>query len=140
MNVQHILNRGRQLAESLMTDQCRVTHMGKPVTDPETGLVAPDVNTVYEGKCKVQTSGGLAAENTEGGIVEALGAVTPVWSMYVHFPYGTTGLLPGDVCELTEAADPNLKGRKLRLLSMQSEKSHATACRWNVKEVGNSNE
>ena len=37
MNVQHILNRGRQLAESLMTDQCRVTHMGKPVTDPETG-------------------------------------------------------------------------------------------------------
>lgn len=140
MNVQHILNRGRQLAESLMTDQCRVTHMGKPVTDPETGLVEPAANTVYEGKCKVQTSGGLAAENTEGGIVEALGAVTPVWSMYVHFPYGTTGLLPGDVCEITEAADPNLKGRKLRLLNMQSEKSHATACRWNVKEAGNSNE
>ena len=89
MNVQHILNRGRQLAESLMTDQCRVTHMGKPVTDPETGLVEPAANTV---------------------------------------------------CELTEAADPNLKGRKLRLLNMQSEKSHATACRWNVKEVGNSNE
>ena len=140
MNVQHILNRGRQLAESLMTDQCRVTHMGKPVTDPETGLVGPAANTVYEGRCKVQTSGGLAAENTEGGIVEALGAVTPVWSMYVHFPYGTTGLLPGDVCEITEAADPNLKGRKLRLLNMQSKKSHATACRWNVKEVGNSNE
>ena len=140
MNVQHILNRGRQLAESLMTDQCRVTHMGKPVTDPETGLVEPAANTVYEGKCKVQTSGGLAAEDTEGGIVEALGAVTPVWSMYVHFPYGTTGLLPGDVCEITEAADPNLKGRKLRLLNMQSEKTHSTACRWNVKEVGNSNE
>ena len=140
MNVQHILNRGRQLAESLMTDQCRVTHMGKPVTDPETGLVEPAANTVYEGKCKVQTSGGLAAENTEGGIVEALGAVTPVWSMYVHFPYGTMGLLPGDVCEITEADDPNLKGRKLRLLNMQSEKTHSTACRWNVKEVGNSNE
>lgn len=127
MNVQHILNRGRQLAESLMTDQCRVTHMGKPVTDPETGLVEPAANTVYEGKCKVQTSGGLAA-------------VTPVWSMYVHFPYGTMGLLPGDVCEITEADDPNLKGRKLRLLNMQSEKTHSTACRWNVKEVGNSNE
>lgn len=64
MNVQHILNRGRQLAESLMTDQCRVTHMGKPVTDPETGLVEPAANTVYEGRCKVQTSGGLVAENT----------------------------------------------------------------------------
>ena len=119
MNVQHILNRGRQLAESLMTDQCRVTHMGKPVTDPETGLVEPAAIT---------------------GIVEAFGAVTPVWSMYVHFPYGTMGLLPGDVCEITEADDPNLKGRKLRLLNMQSEKTHSTACRWNVKEVGNSNE
>ena len=36
---------------------------------------------------------------------------------------------------------PNLKGRKLRLFcNMQSEKTHSTACRWNVKEVGNSNE
>lgn len=35
MNVQHILNRGRQLAESLMTDQCRVTHMGKPLSKQE---------------------------------------------------------------------------------------------------------
>lgn len=112
------LERLRSYANSLMFDQCRVLHMGKPVTDPETGLVEPAVKTVYEGKCKVQTSGGLAAENTEGGIVEALGAVTPVWSMYVHFPYGTTGLLPGDVCEITEANDPNLKGRKLRLLNM----------------------
>lgn len=130
----------RQMAESLMLDRCRVTHKGGMATDPVTGVPAPTENVVYEGKCKVQTSGGLAAENSEGGIVEALGAVTPVWSMYVHFPYGTTGLLPGDVCEITEADDPNLKGRRLRLLNMQSEKSHATACRWNVKEAGNSNE
>jgi len=44
------------------------------------------------------------------------------------------------VAEITAATDPNLKGRKFRLLNMQSEKTHATACRWNVKEVGNSNE
>ena len=66
--------------------------------------------------------------------------VTPVWSLYLHLPYGTTGLSPGDVAEITAATDPNLKGRKFRLLNMQSEKTHATACRWNVKEVGNSNE
>ena len=71
---------------------------------------------------------------------QALGAVTPVWSLYLHLPYGTTGLSPGDVAEITAATDPNLKGRKFRLLNMQSEKTHATACRWNVKEVGNSNE
>ncbi|GAA5584229.1 hypothetical protein Bbre01_01411 [Bifidobacterium breve] len=136
----HVLAAGRRRAESLMLDRCRVAHKGGTVTDPVTGVPAPTENVVYEGKCKVQTLGGLAAESTEGGIVEALGAVTPVWSMYVHFPYGTMGLLPGDVCEITEADDPNLKGRKLRLLNMQSEKTHSTACRWNVKEVGNSNE
>lgn len=134
MNVQHILNRGRQLAESLMTDQCRVTHMGKPVTDPETGLVAPAANTVYEGKCKVQTSGGLASENVEGSAAQTMGAVSLVWSLYVHFPYGTPGLRAGDVVEVTESANPLLAGRRLRLVSPQSEKTHATACRWNVKE------
>lgn len=123
-----------------MTDECTVVRSGEAATDPNTGEVKPTPMQVYVGHCKVQTSGGLAAENTEGGIVEALGAVTPVWSMYVHFPYGTVGLLPGDVCEITESADPNLMGRRLRLLNMQSEKTHATACRWNVKEVGNSNE
>lgn len=134
------LSKARRDAEGLMTDQCTVTRPDESTTDPDTGLPNTGTEQVYEGKCKVQTSGGLAAENTEGGIVEALGAVTPVWSMYVHFPYGTMGLLPGDVCEITEADDPNLKGRKLRLLNMQSEKTHSTACRWNVKEVGNSNE
>lgn len=133
-------SKARRDAEGLMTDQCTVTRPGESTTDPDTGLPNTGTEQVYEGKCKVQTSGGLAAENTEGGIVEALGAVTPVWSMYVHFPYGTMGLLPGDVCEITEADDPNLKGRRLRLLNMQSEKTHSTACRWNVKEVGNSNE
>lgn len=133
------IERSRRNAEGLMGDACRVVREGRPVTNPD-GTVKPGETEIYSGKCKVQTSGGLAAENTEGGIVEALGAVTPVWSMYVHFPYGTMGLLPGDVCEITEADDPNLKGRKLRLLNMQSEKTHSTACRWNVKEVGNSNE
>ena len=37
------LERLRSYANSLMFDQCRVLHMGKPVTDPETGLVEPAV-------------------------------------------------------------------------------------------------
>lgn len=122
-----------------MADECRIVRYGAPFTDPATGVVTVPETPVYEGRCKVQTSGGLAAENTEGGLVQALGAVTPVWSLYLHLPYGTSGLLPGDVAEITKATDPNLTGRRLRLLNMQSEKSHATACRWNVKEVGNSN-
>lgn len=63
-----------------------------------------------------------------------MGAVSLVWSLYVHFPYGTPGLRAGDVAEVTESANPLLVGRRLRLVSPQSEKTHATACRWNVKE------
>lgn len=133
MNVQHILNRGRQLAESLMTDQCRVTRMGKPVTDPETGLVGPAANTVYEGKCKVQTSGGLASENVEGSAAQTMGAVSLVWSLYIHYPFGTM-LRNGDLVTVTKSANPELVGRRYRMISPQSEKSWATACRWNVKE------
>lgn len=131
------LPRMRVWAASLMTDRCRITRKGAPVTDPETGGVTVPEKLVYEGRCKVQTSGGVASESTEGGIVQALGAVTPVWGLYLHLPYGTTGLSPGDVAEITGSSDPNLAGRRLRLLNMQSEKTHATAVRWNVKEAGN---
>ena len=89
------LRRLRSWATGLMTDECRIVSHGRPVTDPHTGKATSPETVRYEGRCKVQTSGGLAAENTEGGIVQALGAVTPVWSLYLHLPYGTTGLSPG---------------------------------------------
>lgn len=124
----------RQMAECLMTDRCIVTRPGESVTDPDTGLPDTGTEKVYEGSCKVQTSGGLASEQTEGSAAQAMGAVSLVWSLYVHFPYGTPGLRAGDVVEVTESANPLLVGRRLRLVSPQSEKTHATACRWNVKE------
>lgn len=139
MSLQRALSDGRRAAEALMLDSCRIERLGGLSTDPITGVASPSKTVVYEGRCKVQTAGGLAAENTEGGLVEALGAVTPVWSLYLHLPYTARGLLPGDVATITSATDPNLSGRVYRLLNLQSEKSHATAQRWNVKEVGNSN-
>lgn len=71
------LRRLRSWATGLMTDECRIVSHGRPVTDPHTGKATSPEKVRYEGRCKVQTSGGLAAENTEGGIVQALGAVTP---------------------------------------------------------------
>lgn len=124
----------RRMAESLMTDRCVVTRPGESATDPDTGLPSVATERVYAGCCKVQTSGGLASEQTEGSAAQAMGAVSLVWSLYVHFPYGTPGLRAGDVVEVTESANPLLVGRRLRLVSPQSEKTHATACRWNVKE------
>lgn len=129
-----VLERARGNAESLMTDECTVTRPGEAVTDPATGVVKPASMQVYAGRCKVQTSGGLASENVEGSAAQTMGAVSLVWSLCVHFPYGTPGLRAGDVVEVTESANPLLAGRRLRLVSPQSEKTHATACRWNVKE------
>lgn len=128
------LAKARANAEDLMTDQCFVTRPGDTTTDPDTGLPTTGTTPVYAGKCKVQTSGGLASEQTEGSAAQAMGAVSLVWSLYVHFPYGTAGLRAGDVVEVTESTNPLLKGRRLRLVSPQSEKTHATACRWNAKE------
>lgn len=128
------LAKARANAECLMTDRCIVTRPGESVTDPDTGLPTTGTEHVYEGCCKVQTSGGLASEQTEGSAAQAMGAISLVWSLYVHFPYGTPGLRAGDVVEVTESANPLLVGRRFRLVSPQSEKTYATACRWNVKE------
>lgn len=129
-----VMARARANAEDLMTDQCVVTRPGDTTTDPETGLPDTGDTKVYEGRCKVQTSGGLASEQTEGSAAQNMGAVSLVWSLYLHFPFGTSGLRAGDVVEVTDSANPLLSGRRFRLVSPQSEKSHVTACRWNVKE------
>lgn len=128
------LAKARRNAESLMVDRCTVSRPGESTTDPDTGLTATTVRRVYQGRCKVQTSGGLASEQTEGSAAQAMGAVSLVWSLYVHFPFDTVGLRAGDLVEVLDSANPLLKGRRFRLISPQSEKSHASACRWNAKE------
>lgn len=127
------LAKARANAECLMTDRCVVTRPGVTTTDPDTGLTTTGKEKVYEGSCKVQTSGGLASEQTEGSAAQAMGAVSLVWSLYIHFPFGTS-LRNGDLVTVTKSANPELVGRRYRMISPQSEKSWATACRWNVKE------
>lgn len=127
------LAKARANAEDLMTDQCVVTRPGDTTTDPDTGLPDTGDTKVYEGRCKVQTSGGLASEQTEGSAAQNMGAVSLVWSLYIHFPFGTM-LRNGDLVTVTQSSNPELVGRRYRMISPQSEKSWATACRWNVKE------
>ena len=55
--------------------------------------------------------------------------------MRVDFPWATQGLGPDMVVEITKSGDPNLVGHRFRLVSPQSQKTHATAQRWNVKEA-----
>lgn len=124
------LARLRAYAETLMTSECEVMRPSPQVTDPDTGKVTPTAPfTAYKGVCKVQSSGGIGAEDT------SLGA-TAVTAMHrVDFPAHTSGLQTNDIVKITKSEDPTLLGARFRLVSQQSRKTHATAMRWNVKEA-----
>lgn len=123
------MDRFRSWAEALMTDECRVTKAGGVTIDPDTGQSVPQVTEVYAGKCKVQTSGGVGGDTTDTG------TVVNEWLVRVDFPWATQRLGPDMVVEITKSVDPNLVGHRFRLVSPQSQKTHATAQRWNVKEA-----
>lgn len=120
-----------------MTDRFTIQrYTGKTVTDPDTGVDVPEMKQVAESKGKVQTSGGIASQVvTASGESSNVGGNVPVWSLYLHFPASLTGLREKDVAVCTASDDPDLVGRRFRLVNLQSEKSHATARRWNVQEM-----
>ncbi|MEV0646097.1 DUF6093 family protein [Phytomonospora sp. NPDC050363] len=65
------LARGRARAEALMTDTCRIERATGPrVTGPD-GQSTQPVETVYEGKCRLQSRGDWSAERDigEAGLV-----------------------------------------------------------------------
>ena len=129
MSLDTLMTSGRDAAERLMTDECHVTKAGGVTIDPDTGQSVPKLTEVYTGKCKVQTSGGVGGDTTETG------TVINEWLTRVDFPWATQGLTPDMVVEITKSVDPNLVGHRFRLVSPQSQKTHATAQRWNVKEA-----
>ena len=127
--------RMRRWAEQLMTDRIRISEPGTVTVDPDTGAETPEAVTVYEGIGKVQTSGGVSGQQHNVAGDNAVGAFIPEWGLYLHLPVTVTA--PHEGCEATvlESADPALVGRRYRLVNMQSEKTHATARRWNVQEI-----
>ena len=129
MSLDILMTSGRDAAERLMTDECHVTKSNGMTVDPDTGQSTPKVTEVYTGACKVQTSGGVGGDTTDTG------TVVNEWLVRVDFPWATRGLTPDMVVEITKSGDPNLVGHKFRLVSPQSQKTHATAQRWNVKEA-----
>jgi hypothetical protein len=135
--VQNALPRLRSQAERLMTDQFSIQrYTGRNVTDPDTGVDVQEMKQVAESKGKVQTSGGIASQVvTASGDSSNVGGNVPVWSLYLHFPASLTGIKEKDVALCTASDDPDLVGRRFRLVNLQSEKTHATARRWNVQEM-----
>ncbi|MCI6773012.1 MAG: DUF6093 family protein [Bifidobacterium pseudolongum] len=131
----------QQLAEQLMTDTVRVERLtGRMSVDPETGLSEPESTLVYEGPAKVQTYGGIAQQSSASatGDTSNLGGVVPVWSLRLDLPISVVGARSGDIAMVVASRDAALIGARLRLINLQSEKTHATARRWNVQEIPHS--
>ena len=133
-----LLDRARRKAEQLMTDRVRIERLtGRMSVDPETGLSEPESVLVYEGAAKLQTYGGIAQQSSASatGDTSNLGGVVPVWSLRLDLPIDVVDACSGDIAIVMASRDAALIGARLRLINLQSEKTHATARRWNVQEI-----
>lgn len=128
----------QQLAEQLMADTVRVERLtGRMSVDQETGLSEPESTLVYEGPAKLQTYGGIAQQSSASatGDTSNLGGVVPVWSLRLDLPISVVDARSGDIAMVVASRDAALTGARLRLINLQSEKTYATARRWNVQEI-----
>ena len=115
---------GRVAAERLMTDRCVIRRLtGELTTDPVTFEPVPVYETVYTGRCKMQTF-----EGHETTVDVATGSQV-VQRSSVHLPVGAYKTRPGDVVTITEARDPLLVGESFRIVQEYPVKTHATAYR-----------
>lgn len=133
-----LLDRARRKAEQLMTDRVRIVRMtGEIRVDAETGVSVPVSVLVYEGLAKLQTYGGIAQQSSASatGDTSNLGGVVPVWSLRLDLPISVVDARSGDIAMVVASRDAALIGARLRLINLQSEKTHATARRWNVQEI-----
>lgn len=133
-----LLDRARRKAEQLMTDTVRIVSMtGEIRVDAETGVSVPVSVLVYEGPAKLQTYGGIAQQSAASatGDTSNLGGVVPVWSLRLDLPISVVDARSGDIAIVVASRDAALTGNRMRLINLQSEKTHATARRWNVQEI-----
>ena len=129
MSAAAALLEGRVQAESLMVDTCTITRLGEPVTDPETGDVTNSTETVYTGKCKVQSKDSATASPEAGG------AVFTVVSRQVHIPADDSLVVrDGDVVTITGAAQAIRVGKQYRVQGFTPD-TFDTAFRLPVKEI-----
>lgn len=136
-----LLDRARRKAEQLMTDTVRIVSMtGEIRVDAETGVSVPVSVLVYEGPAKLQTYGGIAQQSSASatGDTSNLGGVVPVWSLRLDLPISVVGVRSGDIAMVVASRDAALTGNRMRLINLQSEKTYATARRWNVQEIPHS--
>jgi hypothetical protein len=121
--------RGRQAAETLMTDTCTVQRATGTSTNDTTGVVTPTYSTIYTGKCKLQRpAGGARHDEAEASVVVA--------PLQLHLPIvGSEAVTVDDIATVTAAAmDSGLVGKVFRI-DGPADASLKTARRLPVIEV-----
>ena len=128
MRAARVTARGRRAAESLMTDVVLVSRAsGRPVTDPETGVVSVPSVEVYEGIGRVQGRA-TEAKTVDGVQVYILSDLT------VQLPVSVEPVVDDEVRVVESLTEPHLVGRTFRVKSAPR-KSHATMTRCEAEEV-----
>lgn len=129
MNLDGVLSRARRMAERLMVDQCIVRRQTGLATDPATGVVSPAYETIYTGKCKVQTF-------TNRELMKDGGEYQFIIQRYeVQIPVSVVGVKTNDEVLMTSATyDADLAGRSYRIVGLMN-KSEPTARRLGVEEM-----
>ena len=128
VSADELVARGRRVAEALMTDVVLVSRAsGRPVTDPETGVVSVPSVEVYEGIGRVQGRA-TEAKTVDGVQVYVLSDLT------VQLPVSVEPVVDDEVRVVESLTEPHLVGRTFRVKSAPR-KSHATMTRCEAEEV-----
>jgi hypothetical protein len=90
-----VLGMGRRMAESRMTDTCKVTRISRGVLNESTGKHPETITQVYTGPCRVKHSSMAPMDIEAGSQLLTLG--TPE----IHVPAGTATFHPDDQVEIT---------------------------------------
>lgn len=127
MSANSAAERGRQAAERIMTDACRIYRLAGTggTLNTTTGRVDRTQTDLYVGKCRVKAETGTSVGDIGVG-ESSVSRVTPVVS--VPMSVATATVRAGDRVEMTATPDPHLAGRHLLIRAVQSG-THITAHR-----------
>ena len=122
-----VLDMGRRMAESRMTDTCTVTRAGERVWDEESGSWSAPVTEVFSGPCRVKHPVSSARD------VDAGSQLAAVSSLEVHLPVSATGVQSGDVLTVTGSATRAEVVGRVFTISAPFDGSQTTALRFRVE-------
>jgi hypothetical protein len=120
--------RGRQMAETGMTDACQIRRQTGETTTG--GVITPTWTSLYDGPCRVQKQTQAQGAGTNVGE-----ATVFLERLEVQLPMSVVGLAEGDQITITASSlDPDLVARVFAVRDVLV-KTHATARRVGCIEV-----